>query len=72
MNDRPPCKGAAVDSASKMPFYVWGGVPAYRIGNMEIENAGCKKVSLNTYLLKDDWFGKVAGRFTDVRRMGEG
>ena len=65
-----PIKGAAVDSTSNAPFLRWGARPRWRSGTEEILDDTAKLCLLNTYTLKEAWYGLVAKRFKWVRTPG--
>lgn len=65
-----PTKGAAVDSTSNAPFLRWGARPRWRSGSEEILDETAKLCLLNTYTLKENWYGLVQKRFKWVRTPG--
>jgi len=65
-----PSKGAAADSTSTAPFLRWGAAPAWRIGDEQIRDDRLKLCLLNTYTLKEEWYGLVERRFKHVASNG--
>jgi phage terminase large subunit GpA-like protein len=58
-----PIKGAAADSASKAPFIRWGGAPAWRVGETTVRDERLKLCLLNTFTLKEAFYGLLDKSF---------
>lgn len=58
-----PSKGAATDSTSTRQFISWGPAPAWRLGEEQVRDERVKLALLNTYTLKEAFYGLVEKSF---------
>lgn len=58
-----PIKGGAEDSESAQPFLRWTGAPRWRVAGVEVTDPDMRLCVLNTYKLKEDWYGLAKKSF---------
>lgn len=68
-----PIKGGAEDSESVQPFLRWTGSPRWRVAGEEVTDPNMRLCVLNTYKLKEDWYGLAKKSFevADGVKMGK-
>lgn len=64
-----PSKGLATDDRSSAPLVKWSAPLKWLVGTEEISAPTLRRADLNTYLLKVDFLGLAAARFTDDRKV---
>lgn len=65
-----PSKGGSEESGSNAPAVRWGSTPVFRVGDEEIKDPSLKLCVLNTFALKETFFGLAKASFKRAARPG--